>query len=155
MSIGMWQNVLGIGITPDPIDFNRLLTEITDATDNPKGLAFWCIDWIADYPDPQDWLTLQFAKGAPNNNDNYGQNNSSDASTQQQVQQQLVAADSMTNPTARLQAYNHAEQQLINDVAWLPVNQVSLTYLLKPYVIGVVDNMQDPDGWANSYIASH
>jgi hypothetical protein len=26
---------------------------------NPNGLQFWEITWIADYPDPQDWTTLR------------------------------------------------------------------------------------------------
>jgi peptide/nickel transport system substrate-binding protein/oligopeptide transport system substrate-binding protein len=64
----------------------------------------------------------------------------------------------MTDPNARYQTYNQAEQQLVNDVAWLPMEQVAVTYLLKPYVIGVVDNAQDltpPDDWASIYIAQH
>jgi hypothetical protein len=36
--------------------------------------------------------------------------------------------------------YNQAEQQLVNDGAWLPMYQVFSTYLLKPYIMGVVDN---------------
>ena len=40
----------------------------------PMACRFWGIAWIADYPDPQDWTTLQFDKGVPNNNINYGQN---------------------------------------------------------------------------------
>jgi oligopeptide transport system substrate-binding protein len=71
----MWQNVVGVSVKADPIDFNKLLLEITAATNNPKGLQFWGIAWIVDCPDSQDWTTLQFDKGVPNNNMNYGQNN--------------------------------------------------------------------------------
>ena len=92
----------------------------------------WYSGWVADYPDPQDWTTLQFDKGVPNNNINYGQNTSSDAATQQQVQQQLEAADINPDQTARLQAYMQAEQQLVNDVAWLPMEQVASSQVLKP-----------------------
>ncbi len=89
---------------------------------------------------------------------NYGQNSTADATTQQQVQQQLEQADVMSDQAARYQTYNKAEQQLVNDVAWLPVEQVAVTYLLKPYVVGVIDNAQyliPPDDWANVYIATH
>ncbi len=153
----MWQSTLGISVKVDPIDFNRLLTEITAATNNPKGLQFWSIGWIADYPDPQDWTTLQFDKGAPNNNSNYGQNNSSDAAQQQAVQQQLVAADGMPPGPARLQQYNNAEQQLVNDVAWLPMEQVTQTLLQKPCVGGVVYNssgVTPPNDWGAIYIST-
>src|SRR6266705_28818 len=150
----MWQNVLGVSVKADPIDFNKLLSEITAATNNPKGLQFWGIGWIADYPDPQDWTTLQFDKGVPNNTMNYCQNNTSDAAQQQLVQQQLEAADINPDQNARLQAYMQAEQQLVNDVAWLPMEQVANNFLRKPCMAGVVDNPQDltpPDDWGNIY----
>ncbi len=60
--------------------------------------------------------------------------------------------------TKRMHMYNKAEQQLVNDVAWLPMDQRFGTHLLKPYVIGRVFNAQDlvpPDDWANVYIAAH
>ena len=71
---------------------------------------------------------------------NYGQNTSSDVAQQQNVQQQLEVADQNTNAAARLQAYQQAEQQLVNDVAWLPMDQETLAFLRKPTVIGIIDN---------------
>ncbi|TMD63840.1 MAG: peptide ABC transporter substrate-binding protein [Chloroflexi bacterium] len=156
--VQMWQTTLGVSVKANPEDFNKLLTDIVAATNNPKGLQFWGIAWIADYPDPQDWTTLQFDKGVPNNNSNYGQNNTSDAAQQQQVQKQLEAADVNPDQNARIQAYNQAEQQLVNDVAWLPVEQVAVPQVLKAYVKGMVFNPQlliPPDDWGNIYIQSH
>jgi peptide/nickel transport system substrate-binding protein/oligopeptide transport system substrate-binding protein len=153
-----WQNVLGISVKAAPTDFNKLLDEITAATNNPKGLQFWGIAWIADYPDPQDWTTLQFDKGVPNNNDNYGQNNSQDAATQQATQQMLEQADTMPNGADRYAQYNKAEQQLVNDVAWLPMEQVTAAFVLKPYVKGLVFNPQSltpPNDWGSVFIAAH
>ncbi len=121
----MWQNTLGISVKANPEDFNKLLLDMAAAANNPKGLQFWNTSWSADYPDPQDWTTLQFDKGAPNNTMNYGQNSTTEAAQQQQVQQQLEAADVNPDQYARLRAYNQAEQLLVNDVAWLPVNQVT------------------------------
>ncbi|HEX7737260.1 MAG TPA: peptide ABC transporter substrate-binding protein [Ktedonobacteraceae bacterium] len=156
--IQMWQQVLGITtIKPDPVDSSKLFSETTQTTGN-SSLQLWKVDWIADYPDPQDWITLQFAKGESANNVNYGQNNSTDAAQQQALQTQMEQADVITNQTERMQAYNRIEQQLINDVAWIPVQQVAQTYLYKPYVVGIVDNSEDltpPDDWANIYIAAH
>jgi oligopeptide transport system substrate-binding protein len=154
----MWQSVLGVSVKAAPTDFNKLLDQITAATNNAHGLQMWGIAWIADYPDPQDWTTLQFCNGCQNNNMNYGQNSTSDASTQRQVQQNLVAADAMTNGPARYAAYNKAEQQLINDVAWLPMEQVTYTIVLKPYVQGMVFNAQSvipPNAWGSIYISNH
>ncbi len=150
----MWQSVLGVKITIRDEDFNQLLSDSTNATNNPKGIAFWWLGWIADYPDPQDWTSLQFNKGVPNNAYNYGQNSSADASVQQQTQQLLTTADSNTNATQRLQQYNTAEQQLVNDVAWIPMYQTAAQTLRKPCVVGVVNNAQGlvfPDSWGNIY----
>ena len=152
----MWQSELGVTIKFQDEDFNKLLTDITNATNNPKGIAFWGIAWIADYPDPQDWTTLQFDNGAPNNNMNYGQNNSSDSSTQKAIQKQLEAADGDTS-SGRIAQYNTAEQQLVNDVAWLPMDQVAVQVLLKPCVAGFGYNAQgltNPEDWANVYIST-
>ncbi len=98
----MWQNTLGVSVKAVPTDFNKLLDEIPATTNNAKGFQMWGIAWIADYPDPQDWTTLQFCNGCQNNNMNYGQNHTSDAATQQQVQQSLVQADGMTSGTCSL-----------------------------------------------------
>ena len=154
----MWQTTLGVSVKANPEDFNKLLTDSEAALNNPNGLQFWAIGWIADYPDPQDWTTLQFDKGAQYNQINYGQNHSADAAQQQQTQQALEAADVNPDQTSRLQAYNQAEQQLVNDVAWLPWSQQAFSQVLKPYVKGMVFNPQlqiPPNDWGNIYIASH
>ncbi|HEY7418633.1 MAG TPA: peptide ABC transporter substrate-binding protein, partial [Ktedonobacteraceae bacterium] len=150
----MWQNTLGVTIKVDDIDFDKLLSEISSATGNAKGLQMWEINWVADYPDAQDWLTLQFDKGASNNNMSYGQNSTSDATTQQQTQRTLEQADQNLDPTGRLQQYNQAEQQLVNDVAWLPEDQRQVSSLNKPCVVGLVNNAQSltpPDDWGQIY----
>ena len=154
----MWQIVLGVNVQPDPIDFDMLLIDLDKTINNAKGLQMWAIGWIAEYPDPRDWTTLQFDKGSPYNSSNYGQNKSSDTVQQQQVQKQLEQADVKTDVNARFQMYIQAEQQLVNDVAWLPLWQDEATRLLKPYVIGRVYNdlgLVPPNDWANVYIAQH
>jgi oligopeptide transport system substrate-binding protein len=158
----MWQNVLGIKVTLAPTDFNKELNEITAAINNPKGLQMWAIGWIADYPDPQDWTTLQFCNGCGQNAMNYGQNHTSDAATQVQIQNQLLAADSMPNGSGRYSAYNTAEQQLVNDVAWLPMYQATATNVLKPWVQGDIqgafvnpEGLTPPNDWGSIYISTH
>src|SRR6266516_494654 len=67
----MWQTTLGVSVKTNPEDFNKLLTDSETALNNPNGLQFWAIGWIADYPDPQDWTSLQFGKGQQYNQINY------------------------------------------------------------------------------------
>ena len=156
--ISMWQKVLGVTVTPDPVDYNTLLSQVTLATGNAAGLQFWGLSWVAEYPDQQDWLTRQFDRGVPNNNMNYGQNTSTDVAKQQSIQQQLETTDATGNPDARIKNYQQVEQQLINDVAWMPMEQVTTTFLRKPTVVGIVDNAENmipPNDWANIYIGQY
>ena len=155
---GMWHSVLGVTVTPNPVDYNTLLDQVTAATNNPQGIQFWGLAWVAEYPDPQDWLTRQFDRGVPNNSMNYGENNSKNAAQQQATQALLENADANFQPDARIQTYQKAEQQLVNDVAWMPIEQVTNVYLLKPYVIGMANNqlgLNPPDDWANIYVVQH
>ena len=156
--ITMWKDALGVIVKADPVDYTTLLDRVTAATNNAQGLQMWGLTWAAEYPDPQDWLTRQFDAGVPNNNMNYGQNFTNDAELQQKTQQQLEASDADFHAQERLQSYQKAEQQLVNDVAWLPMEQGAQVYLLKPYVIGLVVNPQGfvpPDDWANIYVVQH
>jgi peptide/nickel transport system substrate-binding protein/oligopeptide transport system substrate-binding protein len=152
----MWQNVLGISVKTDDIEINTLFTDEGQGCAN-KLQFYDGPAWLADYPDPQDWTSLQFGKGVAQNGMCYGQNKGPGAAEQQQVQQELAAADVNSNPTARLAAYNMAEQQLINDVAWMPMEQQLAFGLRKPCMQGVVPNalgQTPPQDWANIYIST-
>ncbi len=160
----MWKRVLGVTtIHESTLQFAQLIQAETNTlgkSPQQGGLQMWLAGWIADYPDPQDWLSLQFGQGSPSNQFNYGIN-----AEQKQVQQQMSAADAMQNGPARYQAYNTIEQQSVNDVAWAPLYQeagaafAAGATVRKSYVYGLVDNalssVQDPNDWGNVYIATH
>src|SRR5205085_2545564 len=152
----MWQNVLGISVKTDDIDINKLFSDEGLGSNNP--LQFYTGPaWLADYPDPQDWTTLQFDKGASQNGMSFGQNHGPDAAAQQMVQQQMEAADKITDKTQREMAYWNIEQQLVNYVAWFPMEQQEINILQKPCVQGVVQNAMavlPPEDWANIYIST-
>lgn len=153
-----WQRVLGVHVHADPVkNGDRFASEVSHSAHNSHGLQMWADSFTADYPDLHDVLTRQFDKNSPYNISNYGQNTSSDAAQQQDVQLQLEAADLNSNATTRLQAYQQAEQQLLNDVAWLPMFQVTGNVLIQPHVQGMVLGSLPfifPDDWANVYIGT-
>lgn len=149
-----WKKVLNVNVTTSSVDYNTLLDKVTASTNNQSGLQMWGLAWIGEYPDPHDWLTLQFGNGATYNNMNYGENFSNTAARQQLLQQQLEQTDSVMNKNDRLQRYQQAEQQLVNDVAWLPIEQVTATLLRSASITGFVDNalgIVPPDDWASIY----
>ncbi len=87
----------------------------------------------------------------------FGQNHGPDAAAQQAVQAEMEAADLLTDPTARLAAYNKIEQELVNFVAWFPMEQQEINIVRKPCVQGVVLNafgLTPPDGWNKIYIST-
>jgi peptide/nickel transport system substrate-binding protein/oligopeptide transport system substrate-binding protein len=54
----------------------------------------------------------------------------------------------------RIKQYQQAEQQLVDDVAWIPVYQQTVTYVEKPCVVGPTSNTFDivaPDDWGSIY----
>jgi peptide/nickel transport system substrate-binding protein/oligopeptide transport system substrate-binding protein len=152
----MWKTVLGIDVKFNDVEFIKLSTDTAGTLGN-KNLQAWWIGWIADYPDAQDWTSLQFGKGASNNHSNYGQNESTTADQQQATQQLLAQADANLHPEERMKQYGQAEQQLVNDVAWIPLYQPKTIYVAQPCVIGSVTNsfgLVPPDDWSNIYIST-
>jgi oligopeptide transport system substrate-binding protein len=152
----MWQNVLGISVKTNDIDINKLFADEGLGSNNP--LQFYTGPaWIADYPDPEDWTTLQFDKGQSQNGMSFGQNKGPDAAAQQAVQAEMEAADLMSDPVAREKAYNKIEQELVNFVAWMPMEQVTSNLLIKPCVQNYAFSSQGliaPDQWGKIFIST-
>jgi oligopeptide transport system substrate-binding protein len=153
----MWKNTLGVNVKINDVDFGQLLDERASTVNNPNGMQMWALYWGADYPDPQDWMTLIFGRGSSKNAFNYGQNNSPANAEQQANQRLMEAADINQNTTQRMQEYNQAEQQLVNDVVWIPRFQNANTLVRKPCVVGMADNAESlipPDDWGSIYIST-
>ncbi len=151
----MWTTVLGVTIKVNVIARAKLLGLEDATTGNANGLQLWQAGWSADYPDPQDWLSTFFEKGAGYNQFNYGQNNTSAASEQQAVQTTLAQADITSDNTQRMKLYNDAEQKIINDVGWLPLWQEKQQTLVRPTIHGLVLNAQldiPPDDWSSIFV---
>ncbi|HTI14676.1 MAG TPA: peptide ABC transporter substrate-binding protein [Dictyobacter sp.] len=151
-----WSDVLGIHVNLSDLPINTLFANESKGAANTMQF-YTGPAWIADYPDPEDWTTLQFDQGAAQNGMNYGQNHSTDAAAQQAVQKEMEQADLMQNPTQRLATYDDIEQKLVNDVIWLPMEQQYWSILRKPCVLGWKDNGMNlvlPNDWANIYITN-
>lgn len=150
----MWKTVLGIDVRINDMDFSTYFDQVDNTRNNPKGLQMWIWDWVADYADPQDWVTLLYDKGASKNSMNYGQNSTPAAAEQQATQKLMEEADGNPDQAGRMQQYNEIEQKLVNDVVSIPLYQETSVYIQKPCVVGVVDNAQGltpPDDWGKIY----
>jgi len=142
-----WSNALGLNVVINKVKtFNDLVATILT---KPVTAQMWIISWVADYPDPQDWLTNQFVV-----TDLYDEGGVSLPG----VSQTMLQADVNPDPISRMQQYNDAEQQLVNQVAWLPFQQNKLYWRVRPYVRGFtynsLNNVEDI-AWPNVYIIAH
>jgi len=150
-----WKNVLKIIVNANDIDPNTLSDDASKGDNNP--LSFYSAAWVADYPDPQDFTTLQFDNDVTQNSMNFGQNTSLDATQQQALQFRMENADVLQYPEKRFQEYQAIEQQLVKDVAGLPLEQQLTNELRKPCLQGFPNtstSLIPPDDWANIYISN-
>jgi peptide/nickel transport system substrate-binding protein/oligopeptide transport system substrate-binding protein len=120
----------------------------------------WVIGWLADYPDPQDWLSLQFTSNPPATLANpYAQtgNNASDIHDPN-LDKLFKQADLERDPNKRMALYNQAEQIIVNEVPWITYEQSKALWRLRPWVRGFGLNslgLMVDTAWPNVYIASH
>ena len=103
----MWQAALGVQVKLLPVEPNAYNDEISR-----NEIQFGFKDWIADFPDPYDWLALNLLSTASNNNGEW--NNP-------QFDQTIAQAEKMSGH-ARIALYNKAEQIAIEDVGWLSLD---------------------------------
>jgi oligopeptide transport system substrate-binding protein len=147
-----WNTVLGLNIQVAPTDPAEIRKHISVPN---GGYQMWIIGWLADYPDPQDWLSLQFLSNTEPNKTNG--NNVTDIRNAD-LDTLLKQADVERDQTKRMALYNKAEQIVVNQVPWIPYEQAKLFWRMRPWVRGFGLNplgMMVDIAWPNVYIASH
>ncbi len=83
------------------------------------------LGWIADYPDPQDFLDVLFYSDSRQNHTGYS-NPTLDAI--------LDEAGVEQDPEQRLSLYREAEQLIIDEAVWVPLYFDLEHWLVKPWV---------------------
>ncbi len=103
----MWERNLGITAEFQQTEFATFLKDLH------KGrFQMFDIGWIADYPDPENFLDLLFHSESTNNHTHY---------SNPEVDALLLKARVETDETARYALYNQAEQQILDDAPWVPL----------------------------------
>jgi peptide/nickel transport system substrate-binding protein/oligopeptide transport system substrate-binding protein len=141
----MWNKAFpGWNIKIASTDFNTLLSDT-----NAKTLQFWTLAWIEDYPDPQDWLTTNLACDSAYN---------SGSACDKAADKLMKTADANPDLKGRLLQYQQAEQLLVTDVAWLPTDQATAWWEIRPWVVNFnigAGGLTPDDTWQQIYIAKH
>ena len=132
--IAKWKEVLGVDIELNPVE-PTTYTALTKERETAPQM--FILGWCADYPDPQNWLSVYWRTGAFGERIGYS-NLDFDALVDE--------ADTTVDPTKRMELYQQAQDLLVDgcEVAfmWNNVN----SYLVKPWVKGVETTPQDA-GW--------
>ncbi len=149
----IWSQVLELNVQiADAGDLTGVENDINqrDSSGNLVNPAqMWQIGWLADYPDPQDWISLQFETGTGNNFSDVH-----DA----HLDTLMDRADQEQNQAARMSEYNTLEQDMVDLVPWIPYAQETRALRLRPWVQGFALNellvMEDVD-WPGVFITAH
>jgi oligopeptide transport system substrate-binding protein len=135
-----YKDYLGVDIALDPVD----ATTFTALTKDPATFPLLARQgWCADYPDPQNWLSV------------YWRSDTTFAQRQGYVNEQFDAltkqADTSTDPAARLDLYKQAQQLLLADIPSAFGYNTLNHFLVQPWVKGISTTPQDSD-WAGGMV---
>jgi ABC-type transport system substrate-binding protein len=125
----MYRQILGVEIEVQVMDWGPFL----GALDNQE-LQMFSLGWIADYPDPQNFLDMLFHSNSAYNHGAYS-NPELDAIVEQARVEQDVEA--------RMALYQQAEYLLVQDAPWIPLYHSGGYYLVKPRVQGLSISAQE------------
>src|SRR2546430_17528419 len=98
--------------------------------------GFFRQGWIADYPDPENFLTVLFHSrnaGAAGNTSRY---------RNPKLDRLFDEADAMSSGPARYKRYAEAEQIVLDDAVWISLYHYTSRALIKPYVNGLERSAQ-------------
>ena len=148
-----WNEVLGLNVQVAPTPSADMRPHISAKN---GGYQMWIIGWIADYPDPQDWLSLQFMSNPADPTITNGNNTVDIHDTN--LDKLLKQADVERDQDKRMSLYNQAEQIIVNEVAWIPYEQAKAFWRMRPWVRGFGVNpigMMVDIAWPNVAIYNH
>jgi len=127
-----YKETLGVDLALDPVEPTTYTALQKDPDTYPLlGRGGWC----ADYPDPQNWLSVYWRSDTTFAN-RFGYNNPA-------FDELVNKGDVETDPTARMEYYAQAQQILLADIpAAFGYNSLN-HYLVKPWVTGFNATPQD------------
>jgi oligopeptide transport system substrate-binding protein len=117
-----WQQNLGVEISVRQLETENFLYNLKQEKDE-----MFVMGWIADYPDPHNFLDILFYTGSENNNFEY-----SNPSLDTLLDQAAIEQDE----AVRLPMYQQAEQLIVDDAACLPLFHSTNYILVKSYIKG-------------------
>jgi len=122
--LAMWEENLGVKVSTRQTEFATFLSDLRDGK-----FQMFELGWVADYPDPENFLRIKFHSDSANNDTQYAN---------AEVDRLLDQADAETDEATRLSLYQQVEQIVVNDMPWIPLFHDKFSVLIKPYVKGYI-----------------
>ena len=117
----MWRTNLGIEVEVLQTEFATYLQDLLK-----QRFEMFQIGWIADYPDPENFLDLLFYSESSNNHT---------AFSNAEVDRLLLLARVEPNERVRYELYHQVEQLIVDEAPWIPLwNSGEQYVLVKPNV---------------------
>jgi len=121
--ISQLQANLGVTVQPKEEEWGAYLAE-HDEYKHP----FFHMRWMADYLDPQDFLSLMLTTTGAENRTEY---------SNPQVDALCAKADLIQDPAKAALIYDQAEDLILNDAPWIPVYYETDAELVSPRIKGL------------------
>ncbi|MBI5651402.1 MAG: peptide ABC transporter substrate-binding protein [Chloroflexi bacterium] len=119
----MLKENLGVNVSIQQTDWATFIGQLNDPAKNPYQI--FDIGWIADYADPENFLSILFRSGSTQNWAAY---------SNPEVDKILDQAGSEKDLTKRFALYQQVEQMILADNPVLPLTFEREYWLTKPYV---------------------
>jgi ABC-type oligopeptide transport system substrate-binding subunit len=102
-----WRKVLRVNVQTRAVQVNTMFADVQS-----NALPLYLFGWSADYPDPHDWLALQWRSDATNNEVHY---------RSRRLDRLVETADVTWMWARRDYLYNLSQQVLVDAAAWIPL----------------------------------
>lgn len=100
-----WRQELGIEVDIQQTEWATFLQDVND-----KKYQMFSLGWIADYPDPQNFLDVLLHSESQSNHTNY---------SNPEVDRLLEEARTERDRARRFELYNQVEQMVLDDAPWV------------------------------------
>jgi oligopeptide transport system substrate-binding protein len=124
--VEMYKQNLGVDIAIQQTEWATYLWDVRAHRYQMFGLT---AGWIADYPDPQDFLDILFHSESRNNDNVY---------SNPEVDRLLEEARGEQDFERRMELYQQAEEMILEDAPIVPLTHDAAYWLTKPYVEGMI-----------------
>ncbi len=120
--VDSYQKNLGLEIAVEQVPWAEFLADLSKPE---MPYQMYQLGWIADYPDPQNFLEILFHSRSAQNHGHY---------SNPEVDALLEQAADIQDEAERMALYQQAEQMILDDAAVIPLSYGVENWLVKPYV---------------------